>query len=91
MSRRSRKWNLERIRSVGVYLNYACGIPDYRIFGAFAWASTAHFDVTARGPANASTATTPAMVRGLLAERLQSRRGPVDVLVVEHVRAPTPN
>jgi hypothetical protein len=34
-------------------MRFAYEMPDYRIVGAPAWASSTHFDVAARGPANA--------------------------------------
>ncbi len=50
-------------------IRFAHEMPDYRIIGAPPWASSTHFDVTARGPANAPAETMRAMIRALLADR----------------------
>ncbi len=55
--------------TVAMLIRFAYGMPDYRIVGAPAWASSTHFDVTARGPANAPPETIRAMFRALLADR----------------------
>jgi uncharacterized protein (TIGR03435 family) len=55
--------------SVLMLIRFAYEMPDYRVSGAPAWASSLRFDVTARGPANASAETTRAMFRALLADR----------------------
>jgi uncharacterized protein (TIGR03435 family) len=62
--------------TVLMLIRYAYGIPDFRVVGAPAWASSMHFDVTARGPAQASADTTRAMVRTLLADRFAARVQP---------------
>jgi len=55
--------------TVATLLRYAYDIPEFRIVDAPAWVVTEHFDVTARGHANATVSETRQMVRGLLAER----------------------
>lgn len=68
-------------------LRFAYNVPDHRIVGAPAWASTAAFDVIARGPAQVPFDTTRAMVRALLADRFSAivrpgtREMDMDVLV----------
>jgi len=62
--------------TVLMLIRYAYGMPDFRVVGAPAWASSTHFDVTARGPAQASADTTRAMVRALLADRFAARVQP---------------
>jgi uncharacterized protein (TIGR03435 family) len=73
--------------SVMMLIRFAYEMPDYRILGAPAWTSSLHFDVTARGPANASADTTRAMFRALLSDRFgavvrpDTREMDMDVLV----------
>lgn len=73
--------------TVTMLIRYAYDTPDYRIVGAPPCASTAHFDVAARGPEKASADTTRAMARALLAERFgavlrpDTREMEMDVLV----------
>ncbi len=55
--------------SAVMLLRYAYGLPEFRIVDVPDWAVRERFDVTARGPAEAPTELTRAMVRQLLADR----------------------
>jgi uncharacterized protein (TIGR03435 family) len=55
--------------NVQMLLRYGYGVLDFRIFDLPEWAQREHFDIAARGPAEAPTQLTRAMVRSLLAER----------------------
>ena len=55
--------------TVAMLLRYAYDIPEFRIVDAPAWVATEHFDVIARGHANATVPETRQMIRGLLADR----------------------
>lgn len=55
--------------TVAMLLRYAYDIPEFQIVDAPAWVATEHFDVTARGHANATVGETRQMIASLLADR----------------------
>lgn len=69
-------------------IRYAFNVQDFLIANAPDWASSEHFDVAAKGPANTTEARARDMFRSLLVERfrLDARREPremaVDVLTL---------
>lgn len=55
--------------NVQMLVRYAFGLPEVRIVDLPEWAIREHFEVTARGPAEAPAEVTRAMIRRLLADR----------------------